>query len=60
MMDPEAAHIVFESVKEEHTITLLPWETCIDGDMNLSMVTILLQRLLKKHTQFPFPIGLAH
>ncbi|TMW41412.1 hypothetical protein DOY81_013508 [Sarcophaga bullata] len=37
MMDPEAAHIVFESVKEEHTITLLPWETCIDGDMNLSM-----------------------
>lgn len=41
MMDPEAAHIVLESVKEEHTITLLPWETCIDGEMNLSMVTVL-------------------
>lgn len=39
MMDPEAAHIVFESVKD-HVITVLPWETCIDGDMNLEMVTI--------------------
>lgn len=39
MMDPEAAHIVFESVKE-HVITILPWETCIDGDMNLEMVII--------------------
>ncbi|KNC20808.1 hypothetical protein FF38_11268 [Lucilia cuprina] len=36
MMDPEAAHIVFESVKE-HVITVLPWETCVDGDMNLEM-----------------------
>lgn len=36
MMDPEAAHIVFESVKQQ-TITILPWETCIDGDMNLNM-----------------------
>lgn len=36
MMDPEAAHIVLESV--EKPISLLPWETCIDGDMNLEMV----------------------
>ncbi|XP_023297948.2 pyrimidine-specific ribonucleoside hydrolase RihA-like [Lucilia cuprina] len=36
MMDPEAAHIVFESVKE-HVITVLPWESCVDGEMNLEM-----------------------
>ncbi|XP_061392928.1 pyrimidine-specific ribonucleoside hydrolase RihA-like [Musca vetustissima] len=35
MMDPEAAHIVLESV--DKPISLLPWETCIDGDMNLEM-----------------------
>lgn len=37
MMDPEAAYIVLENVKE-HVITILPWESCIDGDMNLDMV----------------------
>uniref|UniRef100_A0A1I8Q2G7 Inosine/uridine-preferring nucleoside hydrolase domain-containing protein n=1 Tax=Stomoxys calcitrans TaxID=35570 RepID=A0A1I8Q2G7_STOCA len=35
MMDPEAAHIVLESV--DKPVFLLPWESCIDGDMNLEM-----------------------
>ncbi|XP_036317903.1 pyrimidine-specific ribonucleoside hydrolase RihB-like isoform X1 [Rhagoletis pomonella] len=35
MMDPEAAHIVLASVPTP--VTLLPWETCIDGDFDITL-----------------------
>lgn len=41
MLDPESAHIVFESV--EKPMVVVPWETCIDGDMNLDFVSIFIQ-----------------
>ncbi|XP_061400345.1 nucleoside hydrolase-like [Musca vetustissima] len=31
-LDPEAAHIVFESANKP--MMVVPWETCIDGEMN--------------------------
>ncbi|KAM7342304.1 nucleoside hydrolase-like [Cochliomyia hominivorax] len=36
MLDPEAANIVFENVKEQN-IHILPWETCVDGEMHLTV-----------------------
>ena len=38
MMDPEAAHIVMEKVKVP--MMILPWETCIDGDFGITLVSI--------------------
>ncbi|XP_059223349.1 pyrimidine-specific ribonucleoside hydrolase RihA [Stomoxys calcitrans] len=35
MLDPEAAHIVFESIKKP--MVVVPWETCIDGEMNIDL-----------------------
>ncbi|XP_049311133.1 inosine-uridine preferring nucleoside hydrolase isoform X1 [Bactrocera dorsalis] len=35
MMDPEAAHIVLAHVYSP--ITILPWETCIDGDFDITL-----------------------
>ncbi|XP_075158377.1 nucleoside hydrolase-like [Haematobia irritans] len=35
MLDPEAAHIVFESI--EKPMVVVPWETCIDGEMNYDL-----------------------
>uniref|UniRef100_A0A0K8VTS9 Inosine-uridine preferring nucleoside hydrolase n=1 Tax=Bactrocera latifrons TaxID=174628 RepID=A0A0K8VTS9_BACLA len=35
MMDPEAAHIVLTHV--DSPLTILPWETCIDGEFDISL-----------------------
>lgn len=36
MMDPEAAHIVLACA--DSPLTILPWETCIDGEFDITLV----------------------
>ncbi|XP_014087575.3 nucleoside hydrolase [Bactrocera oleae] len=35
MMDPEAAHIVLACI--DSPLTIVPWETCIDGEFNITL-----------------------
>ncbi|XP_073833708.1 nucleoside hydrolase-like [Musca autumnalis] len=64
-LDPEAAHIVFESVTKP--MLVVPWETCIDGEMNydanwrfevLSKVDSKVMQLMNTvETSFLRPLG---
>lgn len=47
MMDPEAAHIVLACI--ESPLTIVPWETCIDGEFNITLVCEYISSLLSKY-----------
>jgi inosine-uridine nucleoside N-ribohydrolase len=45
--DPEAAHIVFDSINQD--IVLLPWETCLEKNVQFTLVKPFI--LLNKQIQ---------